>query len=134
VIGPRRRGGAIDGRDDGFATVWVVTAMAIVVASAATALCFGAAALERHRADAAADAVALAVALRAVDGPPGACLAGGALARLDGATLTRCGLQGAIADVVVAVRLPGLLARLGPAVGRARAGPASSTRPPPRPG
>jgi secretion/DNA translocation related TadE-like protein len=132
VIRPLRRGGVIDRRDNGFATVWVVTAMAIVAVSAATALCFGAAILERHRADAAADAVALSVALRAVDGPSAACLAGSALASLDGATLTRCDLQGAVSDVVVAVRLPGLLAPLGPAVGRARAGPVSSTQPPPQ--
>jgi secretion/DNA translocation related TadE-like protein len=117
-----------DGRrqpDGGFATVWVVTSMALVAATTGMALCYGAATLERHRANAAADAVALDVALRAVDGPTSACQAGAVLARLDGAEVTRCDLHGAVADIVVAVRLPGPLTRLGPAIGAARAGPAS---------
>lgn len=115
-----------DCNDRGFATVWVVTSMALVAAAAGVAISYGAATLERHRAAAAADAVALAVALRAVEGPTAACRAGAALGRLDGARVTRCGLQGPVADVAVAVRLPGPLAALGPAIGRARAGPASS--------
>src|SRR5580692_9517520 len=65
--------------DAGFATVWVVTAMALVAAAAAVALCYGAAIVQRHRAGAAADAVALVVALRAIDGQPAACRAGALL-------------------------------------------------------
>lgn len=101
--------------------------MALVAATAGMAICYGAATLERHRAAAAADAVALDVAIRALDGPMSACRAGAALGRVDGAEVTRCDLQGAVADIVVTVRLPGLLARLGPAIGTARAGPASAT-------
>jgi secretion/DNA translocation related TadE-like protein len=119
-----RRGGP----DSGFATVWVVTAMALVVAAAGVAICYGLAIVQRHRAAAAADAVALAVALRSIDGPVAACSEAGALARDDGASLTGCQLQGAVSQVSVAVRLPGVLGRLGPATGLARAGPASLTQ------
>jgi secretion/DNA translocation related TadE-like protein len=114
-----------DQRDGGFATVWVITAMGLVAAAAAAAMCIGVAIVERHRAAAAADAVALVVALHATDGPTAACQEGIALARIDGARLRRCELQGAVSQVSVAVALPGVLARLGPATGRARAGPAS---------
>jgi secretion/DNA translocation related TadE-like protein len=122
-VTPRRRWH--HARDSGFATVWVITAMALVAAAAGVASCYGMAIVQRHRAAAAADAVALAVALRAVDGPAAACSGGVALARLDGGVLTGCQLQGSVAQVSVAVPLPGVLAALGPATARARAGPAS---------
>jgi secretion/DNA translocation related TadE-like protein len=111
--------------DDGFATVWVLTAMALVAIATVAAVGYGAATLERHRASAAADAAALATALEAVQGPAVACGQGGSLARLDGATVTRCQLQGSVADVEVTIGLPGVLARFGSAVGHARAGPVS---------
>lgn len=114
-----------DLRDAGFATVWVVAAMALVVAATAVALGYAVATFERHRAAAAADASALAVALDAVRGPGSACSAGAALARRNGASVTRCELAGSVAEVAVAVRLPGVLAGFGPAIGVARAGPAS---------
>lgn len=116
---------AAQSRDQGFATVWVVTAMALVVAAAVMAIGYAVATVERHRAAAAADAAALAVALTAVRGPAAACQNGSSLAHLDGATVTGCDLHGAVADVVVTVRLPGVLGGFGPAIGRARAGPAS---------
>jgi secretion/DNA translocation related TadE-like protein len=103
--------------------VWVVTAVALVGAATAVALSYGAAVVDRHRAAAAADAVALDVALKAIEGPAMACREAALLGRLDGARVSRCDLQGTIADVSVSVRLPGLLARFGSAVGRARAGP-----------
>jgi secretion/DNA translocation related TadE-like protein len=115
--------GGIDAGDRGFATVWVVTAMAIVIAAAGVAISVGAVTLERHRAGAAADAVALAVALRAIDGPSEACAAGTVLGHLDGATVTRCELRGADAEIAVVVRLPGPLAGLGAATASAKAGP-----------
>jgi secretion/DNA translocation related TadE-like protein len=113
------------GHQAGFATVWVVTAMAVVAVAAAVAMSVGVATVERHRAAAAADAVALSVALDAISGQTAACSAGGTLGRLNGAVLTRCMVNGSVAEVAVAVRLPGPLAALGPATGRARAGPAS---------
>jgi secretion/DNA translocation related TadE-like protein len=103
--------------------------MMLVVAAAGVAISYGAATVDRHRAGAAADAAALAVALRAVDGSAAACLAGTTVARLDGARITRCTLQGPVADIVVAVRLPGVLSRFGSATGHARAGPASESPP-----
>jgi secretion/DNA translocation related TadE-like protein len=111
--------------DQGFATVWVVAAMAVVVAAATVAIGVGVASVERHRAAAAADAVALAAALDAIQGQAAACRDGGEIGQLDGAVVSRCVLTGPVADVAVAVRLPGPLVVLGPAIGRARAGPAS---------
>jgi secretion/DNA translocation related TadE-like protein len=115
--------------DHGFATVWVVTAMTVVVAAAAIAIGVGTATVERHRAAAAADAVALKVAMAAIDGPTAACSAGAVIARIDGATLMGCRLLGSIATVEVAIRLPGPLSRLGVATGQARAGPAGDDLP-----
>jgi secretion/DNA translocation related TadE-like protein len=112
-------------RERGFATVWVVTSMALVMAAAGVAMSYGAATLQRHRADSAADAVALAVALRAIDGRSAACAYGAVLGRLDGAVVTSCELHGAVSQVSVAVRLPGVLAELGQATARSRAGPAT---------
>jgi secretion/DNA translocation related TadE-like protein len=116
----------LPGTDAGYATVWVVTAMAVVAVAAGAAIGDGVAVVARHRAEAAADAAALAVALRATDGSFAACASGAALARANGGQLTSCDLLGAFAQVVVAVRLPGPLAKFGPATGQARAGPASA--------
>ncbi|HEX3823721.1 MAG TPA: Rv3654c family TadE-like protein [Mycobacteriales bacterium] len=111
--------------DSGFATVWVVAAIALVVAATAVAGGYSVATLERHRAAAAADASALMVALDAVRGPGLACSDAALLARRNGASVTDCVLQGSVAQVAVRVQLPGLLAGFGPAIGVARAGPAS---------
>jgi secretion/DNA translocation related TadE-like protein len=110
-------------RDTGSATLWVVTAMAVVLCVTAVSGSAGIVAVERHRADAAADAAALSAAGRVLTGPGPACAAAAGIARTDGAALTRCGLDGAAAQVEVAVTLPGVLRRFGSAVGRARAGP-----------
>lgn len=118
--GARRRG-----RDDGgYATVWLVTAIAVVCVAAGVAVSLGVVTLERHRAAAAADAVALKVAMMAVEGPAAACRTGAAIGRLDGAVVTECRLSGSIASVEVTIRLPGPFGRFGVATGRARAGPA----------
>ena len=113
-------------RDGGFATIWVIAAIAVVGVAATVAVGVAMATIERHRAAAAADAAALKVALDAIDGASVACRDGAALAALDGASLTGCRLVGSIATVSVAVRLPGPLAHLGTATGRARAGPAGT--------
>jgi secretion/DNA translocation related TadE-like protein len=110
--------------DRGYATVWLVTAIAVVCVAAGVAVSVGVVTLERHRAAAAADAVALKVAMAAVQGTEVACRDGAAIGRLDGATLTGCRLSGSVASVEVTVRLPGPFARFGVATGRARAGPA----------
>jgi secretion/DNA translocation related TadE-like protein len=123
---PRQRG---ELPDDGFATVWVGASMALVAAAASVAMLWGVAVLERHRAALAADAVSLQVALKAVEGRQSACAAGAALGRRDGAALTACDLDGAVALVSVHVRLPGLLSRFGSATGQARAGPVGMSDP-----
>jgi secretion/DNA translocation related TadE-like protein len=113
-------------RDRGYATVWVVTAMALVGFATAAAISVGISVIDRHRAAAAADSAALTIALHAIDGPRVACADGAALARSNGATVSSCELVGPFAQVVVAVGLPGPMARWGPAIGRARAGPVMS--------
>jgi secretion/DNA translocation related TadE-like protein len=115
-------------RDAGSATLWVVVAMAVVIAVAACCAAVGTVVVARHRADVAADAAALAAASDVLDGQPAACAAAAAIARVDGARLTRCGLDGADAQVEVTASLPAQLTRFGSAVGAARAGPAASDR------
>jgi secretion/DNA translocation related TadE-like protein len=97
--------------------------MAVVLTVGGACGSVGVVTVERHRADTAADAAALAAAGQVIAGPVAACAAAAAIARTDGAALTRCGLDGAGAQVEVSVALPGALGRFGEAVGRARAGP-----------
>jgi secretion/DNA translocation related TadE-like protein len=110
-------------QEAGSATVWVVTAMAVVLSVGGVCGSVGVVAVERHRADAAADAAALAAAADVLAGRQPACAAAAAIARTDGAVLTRCGLDGAGAQVEVRAVLPGALSRFGTAIGRAHAGP-----------
>jgi secretion/DNA translocation related TadE-like protein len=114
-----------DRRDAGSATLWVVIAMAVVVTVAMGCAAVGTVVVARHRAATAADAAALAAAGDVVAGPAAACAAAAGVARVDGAQLTRCGLDGAGAQVEVRLPLPGGLSRFGSAVGQARAGPAA---------
>jgi secretion/DNA translocation related TadE-like protein len=109
--------------DSGSATVWVVTAMALVLGVGGVSGSVGVVTVERHRADTAADAAALAAAGQVIAGQAAACAAAAEIARADGAELSRCGLDGAGAQVETRVTLPGVLARFGHAVGQARAGP-----------
>jgi secretion/DNA translocation related TadE-like protein len=112
------------GRNDtGSATVWVVTAMALVLGVGGVSGSVGVVTVERHRVDTAADAAALAAAGHVVAGQAAACDAAAEIARADGAVLTRCGLDGAGAQVEIQRALPGVLGRFGHAVGRAHAGP-----------
>lgn len=119
--------GARHGRSDerGYATVWLVTAIAVVCVAVGVAVSIGVVTVQRHRAAAAADAVALKVAMTALEGSAAACRGGAVIGRLDGAVLSACRLSGSIASVEVTIRLPGPFARFGAATGRARAGPAS---------
>jgi secretion/DNA translocation related TadE-like protein len=112
--------------DQGSATIWMVAAIAIVAMITGTMLSVGVVMVDRHRAAAAADEAALAVAAASIQGPPAACASGNRIAHLDGAALDRCDLADAIATVEARVALPGWLARFGSAIGRARAGPASA--------
>lgn len=111
--------------DRGSATVWVVIAMSVVVIASTVSGLIGAATVARHHAAAAADAVALRVAMSVLDGPTAACGLGARLATANGANVVRCSVEGSDAVVSVEVRLPGLLSRFGAAQAQARAGPAS---------
>jgi len=113
-------------RDEGSATIWIVAAIAVVAVMTGAVLSVGVVMVDRHRAAAAADEAALAVAAASIDGPPAACAWGTRIARLDGAALRRCDLVDAIATVETRIELPGWLRRFGAAVGRARAGPVSA--------
>jgi secretion/DNA translocation related TadE-like protein len=114
-----------DRRDQGSATIWLVTAIFLVLFGLWAGIAVSEVTLARYRAGAAADAAALAAAGNALAGAAGACDQAGSLATLDGARVTACTLSGSVAEVAVAVRLPGPLAVFGSADGRARAGPAS---------
>ncbi len=108
----------------GSATVWTVALATVLALVGAATVLVGAAVVARHRAGAAADLAALAVAGRAVLGDPAACGTGADVARANGAELVGCTVgPGAVVEVQVAVPV-----RLGPvgvtrAQGRARAGP-----------
>jgi secretion/DNA translocation related TadE-like protein len=97
--------------------------MAVLSMVTGLAMLLGGASAARHRAGAAADFAALAAAQRAVLDPRGACAAAAGIAARNGARLVACRVGSAVVDVVVSVRLPGVLARWGSVTGHARAGP-----------
>lgn len=107
----------------GAATVLVLALAAVVTLVAAVCVAVGSVAVARHRAAAAADLVALAVAARVLEGPGAACARGASVAQAQGAALVSCRSSGEVVDVVVEVRPGGPLAELGTATGTARAGP-----------
>nr|WP_279385429.1 Rv3654c family TadE-like protein [Klenkia marina] len=120
------RGGGDGGGDGerGSATVWTVALAGLLALLGAASVLVGAAVVARHRAGAAADLAALAVAVRAVRGDPGACATGTAIAVANGAELVGCTVApGSV--VAVEVSVPVQLGPLGllAATGRARAGP-----------
>lgn len=119
-----RRGG-----DRGSATIWA-TGVIVVIAVALMFVVEDIAAVHtRHRAEAAADLAALAVAERAVDGPSAACARAQILAGRFGVTLASCRLRGWDAYVEVTAGLPIGLGRFGVAHARSRAGPSPSDEP-----
>lgn len=123
--------------DDGSATIWVLALAMLMWVAAAGAVATAAAVAARHRAASAADLSALAGAQvlateTSVKGRDIACAAVSAVAAANHATVVSCATNGAVVDVVVAVRTAGLarLAALASTVsGHARAGPASSDQP-----
>ncbi|SDO90845.1 helicase/secretion neighborhood TadE-like protein [Klenkia soli] len=122
MSGDRVRGA--DRGERGSATVWTVALAAVLALVGAATVLVGAAVVARHRAGAAADLAALAVAGRAVLGDPAACDTGRAVAQANGADLTSCTV-GPDAVVAVEVAVPVQLGPVGvtQAAGRARAGP-----------
>ena len=110
----------------GSATILMVSVIGLIVTVAMVAVAIGVATETRHRAVAAADAAALAAAADVIDGPGAACARGRSLAVANGGRLVSCLVTGSIVEVKVATDPPGLLARFGAVVARARAGPAGA--------
>jgi secretion/DNA translocation related TadE-like protein len=104
--------------------VWAVALIGVLWTVALGLVTVAGARVVRHRAQAAADLTALAVAARAIPLGEEACRRGEAVAAANGAGLERCAVVGPTADVIVAaeVRLP--LLGLHTVNARARAGPA----------
>jgi len=115
--------GARNDGDDGVATVWAATAVAVLIGVLVAMLDLAAAVGARHRAEAAADLAALAAAGQAVRGTEAACGRAADAATGTGGRLVLCRLQGwdALVEVEVGMRL----SMLGTVTvhGRARAGP-----------
>lgn len=101
-------------KDRGSATVWSLGLMGVLLALFAAVLLMDQAVVARHRAGAAADLAALAAADHALDGEPAACGFATRVASAQGAAVVGCTVTGEIADVI---------ARVGPAQARSRAGP-----------
>lgn len=112
--------------EEGSATVLVLALAASMLAAGIVASAVGGAVLVRHRAALAADAAALAAAIRLSAGDPSACTRAGELARANGATLVQCSVHAAVVDVAVTVAAAGWLAWLPPTRLNARAGPAET--------
>jgi secretion/DNA translocation related TadE-like protein len=111
-------------RDGGYATVWAVGGITVIMALVVFAVQLGTAIATRHRAEAAADLAALAAAQHAVRGQQVACARAGQIATAMGGVLAECGLLGWEALVTVRVAAPFTLLTAGEAAGSARAGPA----------
>lgn len=117
---------ARDDRARGSATIWVL-ALASLIWFLGIAGTLGASVrATRHQAAAAADMAALAAADQAARGPAFACRRARQVAQESGGRVGSCVIEGATADVTVAVPLPSLLGSLvetKTVMMRARAGP-----------
>ncbi|HMA46646.1 MAG TPA: Rv3654c family TadE-like protein [Frankiaceae bacterium] len=109
-------------RDAGSATVLVLAGVAVLCLVAGVVVPVGTVALAREQAATAADLAALAGAHAALDGGQ-ACAEAARVAHANRGDLASCDVAELVVAVRVAVRLRGPLARWGPLVARARAGP-----------
>ncbi len=100
--------------------------MLALLATLAVALQLGVAVITRHRAEAAADLAALAVAARAVLGTDAACADGRRVTDRMAVRMVACRLHGWEATVEVEAATGGVLAAFGGAQAAARAGPAEA--------
>ena len=110
-------------RERGSVTIWAAALAGLVVLGASAADVYGAAVIGRHRAEAAADLAALAVAVHVSEGATSACAVGARIAMRNIASVRDCRVVGTDVEVTVStrVRLGGLGAFT--ATARARAGP-----------
>lgn len=112
--------------EQGSGTVLTAGLLVVVAAAASLVVGLGQVVLARHRAEAAADLAALAGAAVLLDpfaDHPDPCARAARVARANRAEPTGCrsDADGSV-TVAVAVRLPGVLAKAGPATSTARAG------------
>jgi secretion/DNA translocation related TadE-like protein len=110
-------------RDRGSATVWLLAALLVLITAGGGALAEAMTAATRQRAATAADLAALAAAADRSADPRAGCTRARTIGAANGARLIGCRVQDGIADITVAVRLPGFLTTLGSLPARARAGP-----------
>ncbi len=117
-------------RDRGSATVLVLGAVGVLLAMTVGALWVVSAVVAAHRAQAAADLAALAVAAALVRGEPTAtaCGEGVALAARNGGRLASC-QAGPDFSVELVVQVGATVSRVGTATARSRAGPAEAAGP-----
>lgn len=106
--------------------MWLLALGMVVLFAGGVGVMTGAATLARHRAETAADFAALSAAIHLLEGERAACARAAELAAANGGQLTGCRAGGLTVTVTVEVRPAGLGRLGGVAVGRARAGPAST--------
>lgn len=106
------------------ATVWAAGAVVALLAVACLLLAMGGALVTRQRAVSVADLAALTAAGHADQGSHAACARAARLADRMRVRLRECWFEQWDARVIVEARPPGVLSSFGPAVARARAGPA----------
>ncbi|CCK28498.1 putative secreted protein [Streptomyces davaonensis JCM 4913] len=124
-----RRLAASGSSDRGSATVWTVSAVAVLCVVFGVVLALGQAVVARHRAAGGADLAALAAADHWAQGGEAACARAEGVARAQGTRLVRCVLVGDVSDVTAAAGQGPFAAEV-----RARAGPpAGLPAPPPLP-
>lgn len=115
---------ALEQPDAGASSVLLLAVLMVALVLVGAVGGLSGAVLARHRATAAADLAALAGADVLAGRAPGeACAAAAEVAAANGARLSQCSAEGTDLLVGTLVTPPGRLALLGPASGRARAGP-----------
>lgn len=110
-------------RDRGAATLQAAGVVLALLLLLTFGLQVGAAVLNRHRAEGAADLAALAAASRIDRGGDVACSTAQRVARGMNVSVTSCSVEGWQAWVRTRAEPDGVLAGFAPASGRARAGP-----------
>lgn len=113
-------------REAGSATVWALIAVLVIWTAAALAVLEAVAIQTRHRAEAVADAAALAAASDGGLHPAVACTAAQDVASIHHARLVSCVMVGPVVTVEVSLPPPNPLTWAGAVTARARAGPANT--------
>jgi secretion/DNA translocation related TadE-like protein len=112
--------------DRGSASLWVLGVGLAVLLFAGAVAAAGSVLVAKHRAQAAADLGALAGAVRAAEGPDVTCARVRQIVENNRASLVECRVDGLDVIVGAEVEPAGVGRAIGPALARARAGPARS--------